>query len=82
METAVCVTEEDIHRGARSSHTHCAFCLAMKRAFGTHDVFTFMDHAMINGKRYALPADVKSALIEYDFDKNIQPFSFNLMESK
>lgn len=77
----ITLTQEDIDRGTPSSHTHCAFCFAIKRTLGEHEVFVYRDYCTIKNMRFDFPPDIKVKMTDYDLENKISPMSFNLIEN-
>jgi hypothetical protein len=77
----ISITQEDIDNGTPASITHCAFALAIKRAFGRHEVFVYQDYCMVVGKRYEIPGVAKTNLFLYDLENKLEPFTFNLVST-
>lgn len=75
----VSITQEDIDRGTPSSLTHCAYGVAIRRVTGEHKVFVYRDYCMVGDKRYELPLDARTKMIDYDLDTKLEPFTFNLV---
>jgi hypothetical protein len=75
----VSLTEHDIEHGTPSSITHCAFALAIKRAFGEHEVYVYQDSCRVKDEMYNFPPDVRSLMVEYDLNNILSPTTFTLI---
>ena len=80
------VTQEDIDSGRRLQCNHCPVAKALQRALKNRRIYTdgnFVweerDHSFLTDKVVAsLPQDVKFKIVDFDRDRKMQPFEFEL----
>ncbi len=76
------VTAEHIKNGTQCSSDSCPIALAIVDTLGLGEYFVSGDFiaALRNGREYAwtVSSEVKAFVGQFDYDRNVQPFSFEL----
>ena len=73
------VKQEDIDTGTRGNGWDCMVARAIKRQFlNVKDIGVGYESLVVNSKKYVIPKSVGEKIINWDYNIDPKPFSFEL----
>ena len=76
----ISVTQRDIESGTRFSPVYCPIALAIKRSTRRKVSAGCGWITFANGDQYNTPHEVRVFIDRYDFEKPVEPFTFDLTQ--
>lgn len=72
------ITQKDIEKGVKSSAARCPVALAIMRAFDCENVIVFKYIQVEDNICIETPPNVFKWLVDFDYDEEVEPFSFTV----